>query len=153
MIINAPGSGAHVQSIPGPGKWHKAYEGNGALRIRVSTGCDLVDNGELLWCADRPQRHDESTTHFELLNERRRHMVKSSRHDRCIERTTFRPSEITVSDLDTDIVVAEFSQHFRSSFGQRWDNLNGTDLCEPDAPVLPPGNLTPCQLGGLYRLT
>jgi len=88
------------------------------------------------------QAHDEPTAHFELLNQRRRDMVKisgirlsdrlhrkaSGCNDHCVERTTFRPSEITVADLDTDIVIAEFSQHLRSGFGQWRDNLNGTDL-------------------------
>ena len=55
-------------------------------------------------------------------------MVKCGCHDYCVERTTFRPSEITVADPDTDIVIAEFSQHLRSGIGQRRDNLNGTDL-------------------------
>jgi len=74
------------------------------------------------------QAHDEPTAHFELLNQRRRDMVKCGCNDHCVERTTFRPSEITVADLDTDIVIAEFSQHLRSGFGQWRDNLNGTDL-------------------------
>ena len=77
---------------------------------------------------DRPQRHDELTAYFELLNQWRRDMVKCSRHDNCVERTTFWPSEITVTNLATHIVIAKFSQHPRSGFGQWWNNLNGTDL-------------------------
>src|SRR5437660_2286536 len=92
-------------------KGHKGYEGNGA-RPRL-TRCDFFDNGELLWRMGRPQRHDEPTAHFELLNQRWRDMVKCGRHDYGVERTTFRPSEITVTDLDTHIVVAELSQHLR----------------------------------------
>ena len=42
--------------------------------------------------------------------------------------TTFRPSLITVADLDTHIVIAKLFQRIRSSFGQWWDDLNGTDL-------------------------
>ena len=105
-------------SILGPGKGHKAYEGN-RTRPRL-TRCDLFDNGELLWRMARPERHDEPTTHFELLNQRRWDMVKCRRHDHCVERTAFRPSKITVTNFD--------SQYLRSRFGQWWDNLNGTDL-------------------------
>jgi hypothetical protein len=43
-------------------------------------------------------------------------------------RTRFRPSVITVADLDTHIVIAEVSQHLRSGFGKWRDNLNGTDF-------------------------
>src|SRR3984893_5349466 len=39
----------------------------------------------------------------------------------------FRPSVITVADLDTHIVIAEVSQHLRSGFGQWRGNLHGTD--------------------------
>ena len=76
----------------------------------------------------RPERHNEPTVHFELLNQRRRDVVKRSRHDHCVETTTFWPSEITVTNLDTHIVVPEFSKHPRSGFGQWRNNLDGTDL-------------------------
>ena len=76
----------------------------------------------------RPQRHDESSAHFELLNQRWWDMVKCGRHDHCVERTTFRPSEITIAHFDSDIVIAKLSQHLRGGFSQWWDNLNGTDL-------------------------
>ena len=76
----------------------------------------------------RPERHDEPATYFKLVDQRRRDMFKCSCHDHCVERTTFRPSEIAVADPDTDIVVAKLSQHLRGGFGQWWDNLNGTDL-------------------------
>jgi hypothetical protein len=113
-------------SILGPGKRHEANEGNGA-HPRL-TRCDLFDDGELLWGMGRPQRHDQPATHFELLNQRRRDMPKRGCHDHSVERTAFQPSMITVADLDPHIVVAEVSQHLRSGFGQRRDNLNGTNL-------------------------
>src|SRR6516165_2855850 len=113
-------------SILGPGKGYKVYEGNRA-HPRL-TRCDLFYNGELLCRIRRSQRHDEPSAHFELFNERRRDMVKCGCHDRCVERTTFRPSKITVADLDSNIVITKLSQHLRGGFGQRWDNLNGTDL-------------------------
>ena len=92
------------------------YEDNGA-HTRL-TRCDLFDNGELLWRFGRPEGHDEPATHFELLNQRRRDMPKCRCHDHCVERTAFRPSVITVSDLDTHVATAKLSQHLRSSFGQ-----------------------------------
>jgi hypothetical protein len=67
---------------------------------------------------DRPQRHDEPTANFELLHQRRRDTVKCGCHDHCVERTTFRPSKITVADLNTDIVIAKLSQHLRCGFGK-----------------------------------
>jgi len=76
----------------------------------------------------RPQRHDDPTAHFELLNQRRRDMVKCGGYDHCVKRTAFRPSEITVTDLDSNIVIAKLSQHLLGGFGQWWDNLNGADL-------------------------
>ncbi len=84
----------------------------------MSHSCDLFNNGELLWYISRPQRHDEPATHFELLYQRRRGMLKCRCDNHCVERTAFRPSLITVADLDTHIVIAELSQHFRSGFGQ-----------------------------------
>src|SRR6476620_2483386 len=113
-------------SIPRSGKGHEVYEDNGA-HPRL-TRCDLFDNGELLWRIGRPQRHNEPATHFELLNQRRRDMPKCGCHDHGVKRTAFRPSLITVADLNTHIVIAELSQHIRGGFGQWWDNLNGADL-------------------------
>ena len=103
-------------SILGPCKGHELHEDNGP-HTRLAR-CDLFDNGELLWRMGRPQRHDEPATHFELPNQRRRDMPKCGSHDDCVERTAFRPSVITVADLDTHIVIAEVSQHLRSGFGQ-----------------------------------
>ena len=102
------------------------YEDNRA-RPRL-TWCDLFDNGELLCRIAKSQRHDEPATHFELLNQRRRDMLKCRCHDHGVERTAFRPPLITVAYLDTYIVIAEVFQDIRSGFGQWWDNLNGADL-------------------------
>ena len=65
----------------------------------------------------RPERHDEPTTDFELLNQRRWDMVKCRRHDHCVERTTFRPSKITVTNFDTYRVLSIPSQPFRPVVG------------------------------------
>ena len=92
------------------------------------TRCDLFDNGEPLWRIGRPQRHYKPATHFELFDQRPRDMPKRGCYDHGVEGTAFRPSLITVADLYTHIVIAEFCQHLRSGFGQWWDNLNGTDL-------------------------
>ena len=79
-------------SIVGPGKGHKAYEGNRA-HPRL-TRCDFFDNGEPLWRVGRPQRHNEPTARFELLNQRRRDMVEcASIWDRQGRRSVFSAGE------------------------------------------------------------
>jgi len=117
---------ASHSSILGPGEGHEAHEGSGA-HPRF-TWRDLFDHGELLWRFNGPERHDKPATHFELFNQRRRDMPKCGRDDCCVERTAFQPSVITVADLDTHIVIPEFSQHLRCGFGQLRDNLNRTNL-------------------------
>ena len=99
----------------GLGKGHEFYEDNGA-HTRL-TRCDLFHNGELLWRIGRPQGHNEPATHFELLNQRRWDMPKCGCDDYCVERTAFRPSVITVADLDTHIVIAELFAAASASAG------------------------------------
>ena len=72
-------------------------------RIRLSLGAIFWITVSCCGGIDRPQGHDEPATHFELLNQRRRDMPKCGCHDHCVERTAFRPSVITVPDLDTHI--------------------------------------------------
>ena len=55
---------------------------------------------------------------FAPLDQRRRDMLDCSCHDHCVERTAFRPTVVSVADLDAHIVVAKVSQQFRSGFGK-----------------------------------
>ena len=105
-----------LDSIRRPGKRHKADEHSGT-RLRL-TRCDLFYDGELLSGTGRPQWHYEPTTHFELLDQWRRDMLKCSCHDDCVERAPFRSAVVTVADLDAHIVIAKVSQQFRSGFGK-----------------------------------
>ena len=83
---------------------------------------------ELLCSVRVPQWHYEPTTGFELLDQRRRDMLKCSCHYDCVERTAFRPPLVAVSDLYAHIVIAEVPQQFRGGFGKWRDNLNSTNL-------------------------
>ena len=137
-------------SILGAGKGHELYEDNGT-HPRL-TRVDLFDNGELLWRIGRPQGHDEAATHFELLDQRWRDMPKCGCDDDCVERTAFRPSLITVADLDTHIVITELSSTFAAASASGGIISTVQTLRTRRARVRP-GNLNPCQLPGPYRRT
>ena len=81
-------------------------------RIRVSLGAIFSIKVSCCGASAGPQGHDESATHFELLNQQRRD-AKCGSHDHCVARTAFQPSVITVADLDTHIVIVELSQNLR----------------------------------------
>ena len=72
----------------------------------------------------RPDRNNHLSTNRKLFDQRLGHGFRRRRYDNCVKRRMLRPAHISVTDPDTDILIAETRQIRLGPLAQRLNDFD-----------------------------